>query len=329
MGEEKKTKFKFKKETVITLAIGLVIGAIVGLGVMYFIHPSKSIASVNGKIITEKQIYNKLQKYYSSDVLTMILEEVDTVILSKKYEEDEKMKSEIEEIADKYIDSYISYYGGTQEEFLEECGFEGYDDFMNYLSLEYRRNLYYYDYLAKIIGEEKIKEYYDANNFGQIDVKHILVRTSEDMSEKESQNIAKEIITKLNEGADFDTIGEEYKEQYGETIVIEDLGYLGLGDSIEEAFMEALKAMENKTYSSEPVKTSYGHHIIYRKDSKDLSVEDARNDIINVLYSDVEAKSQDEKLIELRKEAGLKFNAEKFQVEYDEMCANYVTEEDD
>ena len=209
------------------------------------------------------------------------------------------------------------------EEFLEQCGFENYDDFKEYVSLEYKRNLYYYDYLAGVIGDEKIKEYYDANNFGQIGAKHILVKTSDDVPAETAQNMAKEIIAKLDEGSDFDELGQEYLQENEENIVVEDLGYLTFADSIEESFMEALKAMEDNTYSKEPVETSYGYHIIYRTDKKDLSLEDARNDVINALYSDVDAKSQTEKLIELRKEAGLKFKDKKFKEEYDKLCESY------
>lgn len=324
MNDEKKPKLK--KEQIIMLVIGLAVGLIIGLLIMFFIKPSKSIATVKGTTITEKQIYNKLQKYYSSDVLTMILEDADNAILSKKYKENDKMKEEIKEEANSYIESYTSYYGGTEEEFLEECGFDSFEDFTKYLSLEYRRNLYYLDYLAEVIGEEKIKEYYDENNFGKIGVKHILVKTSEDISGDEAKKIANEIIVKLNEGGDFDKIAAEYIEKYQDAVITEDLGELTFADSIETSFMDALKEMEDGTYSAEPVETSYGFHVIYRKGHSELSLEDAKNDIVKELYVEVEAKSQNEKLIELRKEAGLKFSNEKFKKLYDEYCEQYITE---
>lgn len=331
MDEEKKPKFNlkfnFKKEQVMPLVIGLVVGLIIGLLIMLLIKPSKSLAKVNGGTITEKQVYNKLQKFYSNDVLTMILEDADNIILSKKYKEDDKMKEDIKKEAKNYLDSYKSYYGGSEEDFLKECGFDDFDDFAKYLSIEYKRNLYYLDYIAEVLGEEKIKEYYDQNNFGKIDVKHVLVKTSDDTDKKEAKKIADEIIAKLNDGANFDEVANEYKGKYEDIIVIEDLGELTFADSIEEAFMSALKAMEDNTYSKEPVETSYGYHVIYRKGHGDLSLKDAKRDIVKVLYGEVEAKSQNEKLIELRKEAGLKFSSKKFKEAYDEYCKKYVTEE--
>ena len=77
-------KKKCKKEIVVPV-ITLVVGILIGLFIMYIIKPSTTIARVDGKSITENQIYDKLQKYYSKDVLNMILEDVDDVILTKKY----------------------------------------------------------------------------------------------------------------------------------------------------------------------------------------------------------------------------------------------------
>ena len=114
MEEEKKSKLNLKKGTGLMLLIGLIIGLIVGMIAMYFINPTRTIAKVEGKSITQKQIYNKLEKYYASDVLSTVLEEVDNAILSKKYKTDDKMEKEIEEEADEYIDAYISYYGGSR-----------------------------------------------------------------------------------------------------------------------------------------------------------------------------------------------------------------------
>ena len=144
------------------------------------------------------------------------------------------------------------------------------------------------------------------------------------MTEDQATAMAKEIITKLNDGANFDEVAEEYKTNYPDTIIVEDLGGLTFADSIEESFMDALKAMEDNTYSQEPVVTTYGAHIIYRTSSKELSVEDARNDIVVNLYSTLEdVASQSDKLIELRKNAGLKFKSEKFKDLYDELYTNY------
>ena len=323
MNEEKNLEKKDMKGKAIPLIIGLVLGLIIGLVIMYYVKPSRALVKVNGKAVTEHNVYDKLQKFYASDVLTMVLEDVDNIILSKKYKEDDKMKEEIKEEADKYIESYTNYYGGDQEDFLKAVGFDNYEEFTKYLGLEYKRNLYYFDYLEEVIGENKIKEYYDANNYGKIGTKHILVATSDSMSEEAAEKMAKEIITKLNEGANFDELANEYKEKNSDAIISEDLGELDFTSPIEASFIEGLKAMEDNSYSKEPVKTSYGYHIIYRKDKKDFSLEEARNAIIKVLAGEVEAKTQTEKLFELRKEAGLKFNDDKIKEEYNKETEKY------
>ena len=118
MEEEKKSKLNLKKGTGLMLLIGLIIGLIAGMIAMYFINPTRTIAKVEGKSITQKKIYSKLEKYYASDVLSTVLEEVDNAILSKKYKTDDKMEKEIKEEADKYIDAYTSYYGGSRRRIL-------------------------------------------------------------------------------------------------------------------------------------------------------------------------------------------------------------------
>ena len=323
MEEEKK-----KNGKVLILAIGLVIGLIIGLAVMFFIKPSKTIARIGLDSITENTIYSKLQKFYPNDVLSMILEDVDNSILSKKYKEDNKMKEEVKKQAENYIESYTMYYGSTEEEFLKQCGFDSIDDFAKYLELEYRRNQYYIDYLAELIGQDKIKAYYDENNFGKVEVKHILVRTSEELTSDEAKALATEIIEKLNEGANFDEVAEEYKTKNENVVITEDLGEITFADPLETSFVEAVKEMKDKTYSTEPVETSYGFHVIYRVGSKALSLEDAKNDIIEALYEDIDVdiKSKEEKLIELRKEAGLKFTNKKFKNLYDELVKSYEKE---
>lgn len=321
----KKQKTIFTKEVIIALAVGLLIGIV---STKLTSINLATLATIKGKAITKNQIYNKLENNYTLDALNMLLEETDKIILSKKYQEDGKMKAKIKEEAEKYISSYSKYYKKSEEDFLKENGFKNIEDFAKFLSLDYKRNLYYYDYLASLIGEDKIQKYYDENVYGTINTKHVLVKVSEKMLEGKSQEIAKEIIVKLAEkNADFDKIVEEYKKEYGaDTIVVEDLGYLGFTDRIETPFMDALKSMENNSYSKEPVKTSYGYHVIYRKDQKEKpTLEDVKTDIIDKLASetDIQPEPKMKKLIDLRKEEGLKISNSKFAEKYKELCDKY------
>jgi peptidyl-prolyl cis-trans isomerase C len=95
-------------------------------------------------------------------------------------------------------------------------------------------------YVAKFEGEQEVK------------AKHILV---------ESEDLAKEIITKLDNGEKFDDLARQYSKDQPE------LGYFTAKMMVPE-FSEAAFNMEKGTYSKAPVKTEFGYHIIFIEDTR-------------------------------------------------------------
>ena len=75
--------------------------------------------------------------------------------------------------------------------------------------------------------------------------------------------------------------------------------------------MKAIKKLENESYTTEAVKTSYGYHIIYRIDQKEKAkLEDIKDTIIDIIAAD--KKETDETLyakalISLRNEKEFSF----------------------
>ena len=68
--------------------------------------------------------------------------------------------------------------------------------------------------------------------------------------------------------------------------------------------MEAMQKLENNSYSKEPVKTSYGYHVIYRIDQKEKpALEDVKEEIIDSLVS--EKKKYGNKIINVSRFKGL------------------------
>lgn len=103
-------------------------------------------------------------------------------------------------------------------------------------------------------------------------VKHILV------SDKKT---ADEVIKKLNDGADFDKLAEEYSEDTVTRSRGGDLGFIyhegairGIGDSPE--FKEAAFALTPGQYTTTPLQTSKGYHVIMC-----VSYEPARQKSLN------------------------------------------------
>lgn len=330
MEEKKQCKFKtlLEKNTITVLVIALLIGLLIGAGLMYIMSGGVFAGTVSGKKITSKSLYNKMKGYYS---INLVLEDIDKTILNKKYKLDEDELKEVEKTADYFISQY-EQYGYSKEKFLEENGFKDYDSFIEYLSIDYKRTLYFYDYLETKLEENQIKDYYNQNAFGKVNNKHILVKTSENMTEEQAQTLANEIIERLNSGESFDTLVQEYTQK-NENIITEDLGETGAFDNLEIAYIEALKTLEKGKYTQTPVKTSYGYHVIYCVDKIEKTDEISRKDkmaIIDVLASDIMQEDSDlyqKVLIDMRKDAKLKFYDNELKTKYDEYCANYISEE--
>ncbi len=121
--------------------------------------------------------------------------------------------------------------------------------------------------------EAKIKKRYDAmlekaKGMQQAKASHILV---------ESEEEAKEIKKLLDEGADFALTAKRRSADVGSAAGGGDLGYFSKEQMVEE-FADAAFALE-KGEISEPVKSSFGWHIIKLHEKRDMPVppyEEAR-----------------------------------------------------
>ena len=331
--EENKKENVFKKIFKKEIIISLVIGLLLGLLIMFFVNFGAE-AFVSGKIITEGKLYNKMKDYYS---IELVLENVDRTILNKKYDLAQDELDELRKTADTYSEQYEAY-GYTQEEFLKQNGFENYDDFIDYLGLDYKRSLYVYDYLETKLEENAVKNYYEENAFGKVNTKHILVKRTDTMTEEQALTIANDIISRLNAGENFDTLTTEYTTNYPNNVITEDLGEMGAFDNLETSYVEGMKKLEAGKYSTEPVKTSYGYHVIYCVDKTEKTEEISAKDkmaIIDVLATEkgltLDEATYYKALIQMREDAGLKFFDKDFKEKYEEYCEPYaeVDEEDE
>ena len=283
------------------------------------------IVKVGKTNYTADRLYEDMKNYYS---VNLLLDEIDNDLLTKMYPEDEEMTKAINEDADYYVNMYNQYYGYTEEQFLKENGFKSRKEFLEYLKLDYRRTKYLDEYLEKKLTDKEIEKYYNDNVFGDINTQHVLVEVSsaEDdgkLSDADAKKLAEEIITKLNDGTSWETIQKDYKDK----ITYEDLSYQSWDASLEESFMTALKKMEDNTYSEEPVKTSYGYHVIYRIDQKKApKLKEVKETIIKNLITNKKAEDENilyKALIQLREDNKIDFKDTVMKDKYNDYKKNY------
>jgi len=309
-------------------------GVLITVLIAFIIWPDRIAALKNGEepIVkvgkenyTADELYEIMKDYFS---VSLLLDEIDNDLLTKLYPENEDMTEEVNSNAEYYLNMYKQYYGYTEEEFLKNNGFASYEAFLDYLRLDYRRNEYLDDYIKDSISKDEIQKYYEENVFGDINTQHVLVEvsTSESdgkLNDKDAKKLAEEIITKLNDGTSWETIQKDYKDK----ITYEDLSYQAWDASLEESFMTALKEMEDNTYSEEPVKTSYGYHVIYRIDQKEApTLKKVKETIIKNLTAEKKEKDSNllyKALISLRNEKKIDFKDTVMKSKYEDYCKQY------
>lgn len=278
--------------------------------------------TVNGTNITANDIYKKLRDKYG---ISTALDMVDKEILDTVY----KDNATIEKQAANQIESLKSQYSDSWEETLKNAGYESEKDLKEYFILNYQRNQAIEDQIKDSIKDDEIKKYYEENTVGDISAKHILIKVDTDsedgLTDDEAKKKAEEIIKKLDKGEDFDTLAKENSDDTGSKEKGGDLGYFNKGDMVEEFETAAYKLKVNE-YTKEPVKTTYGYHIILKTGEKDKpKLKEVKSNIIETLTKE---KLENDKTLEvtalddLRKSYGLKFKDAKLKKNYN----NYIKE---
>lgn len=303
------------------LLLGLLILALQPKKIAELKDGTQPVVYLGDEAITADDLYADMKIQYSVDLLINM---IDNEVLTKKYPETNEMKEEVEKTATYWFNTYNSYYGYDEETFLSKNGFRNRQAFIDFLTLDYRRNLYYEEYLKKQFTDKDIEKYYESNVYGDINTKHMLVAVDESngLSDADAKKLAEEIIGKLNDGASWDDVKEEYKDK----ITPEELGYQSFDASLDSAYVDEMKRLENGTYSKTPVKSSYGYHVVYRIDQKEKpELKDVKDAIIEQLGNELEKKDENirnKSLIAMREEAKLKFADEDLESKYNKYVSN-------
>lgn len=319
-----------KVNKIITLVLFITLLAGCGKTIPTLKDGTQAVATIDGESISTEELYQVLKTQYGKDQLINL---IDKKILEKKYETSEDETSYVKEKVEE-MEKYASQYSTTVDSLLQAYYGISLEQFKEQTALNYKRELAVKDALKETITDKEIEEYYDKNIFGQINCKHILIapETLDGMTEEEKEEAekkalekAKSIIKKLDKGEDFDKLAKKYSTDSSTKNDGGKLGWFKYDDMLEE-FSEAAFALKKGKYTTSPIKTKYGYHIIYKIDEeKKPTLKDSKDEIISELVTNKLSSDSTlyyKTLEDIRKNANLEIVDTELKKAYD----NYMSE---
>lgn len=230
--------------------------------------PDKAVAEVDGEDISKDEYKDEIsfysamlasQQQLKSSVVQMMIQDK---LISKDLEKN-NIKVDEKEANDNFL-QYVQNYGG-QEQFdkmLEDYNMNS-DKFKETIKkdLMYKKHREWFDENNEVTDKE-IKDYFEKNKdqLAQVDASHILV---------EDEKTAQEVKQKLDDGEDFAKLAKEYSKDSANAENGGQLGFFTKSSMVKEFSDAAFKLKVGDI--SEPVKTTYGYHIIKVNDKKDTA----------------------------------------------------------
>ena len=296
---------------------------LIGLVCLLLVCGCKDVKLTDGKnaIVTFKEggissddLFKVLKEKYGADELVNL---IDKYLLDKKYEstpeennyvnQNVKTLEDAAKEANVSLETYISAYYNLKSK----------DELKDYLRLNYKRNTWVSDYAKESVTEKQINEYYESKIYGDVEASQILitVNSSSDASEadktkaeKAALEEANKVIKELKSGKDFAELAKKYSKDQSSASNGGSLGKVNDGDLAEEA-LDAVRKLKDGTYTTTPVKSSYGYHILYK------TSQDAKPELDDTVKDDIKTKVGEE----ISKEDGFSTKALKALREQNEM----------
>jgi len=269
----------------------LFLGTIISCVVLALSACGSSDNVVTSKVgnVTEKELSKELrQKYGESTLYQMVLSKA---LLDKYKVSDEEAKKQVEEAKDKMGDNFKST--------LEQVGLKNEDE----LKEKMKPEIAFEKAIKATVTEKDVKDNYKP----EIKVSHILVK---------DEKTAKEVKEKVNNGEDFAALAKQYSEDTGSKEQGGEITGFAPGQMVKE-FEEAAYKLDAGQVS-EPVKTTYGYHIIKVTDKKELKPFDEvkdqiRKDLEQQRLQDTTGKWKQQVVNDLLKDANIKVSDKEFK----------------
>lgn len=322
--EVKNTQKSFNVKDNLNIIGGAIIILLLAINIILIINGHKVklsdgkeiIASVDGKDFVADDLFDELKEQYGSNNL---LNMVDKYIISKEVKDDSDAKTKAKENLESIRSQYESA-GYEWETVLTQYGYSNEDELLNELTTSIQKENVAKQYLKDNLTDAEINEYYENQVYGTYTVKHILIKpaTTDSMTDEEKSAAedaakakAQEVIDKLNNGEDFASLVKEYSEDTG-SVDNEGLVENFTKGDVDDAFFTETNNLKNGEYSKEPVKSSYGYHVILRVSSTDKkALKDIKDEVMEKI---VENKLSDDSTlytktwVEIRKKYNFTIN---------------------
>lgn len=260
---------KIKKAILLVIVLGLMTGC----GTAKLSDGKESVVTFKDNAgISAETLYEKLKDKHGVEVLVNL---IDTELLNKEYSKTDSEQDYVDNMFNSYkkqwgdnFKSYMSYYFGVSTE----------DELKEYIRLNYRRNAWTEDYAKKQVTDKEINDYYKDYVVGDITASHILIASeaTDKMSDSEKKaaeekalKLAKEIIEKLKKGEKFEDLAKEYSDDSSNSEKGGVLSTFNDRSTLDKNFLESAIKLEVGKYSTTPVKSQYGYHIIYKTKQED------------------------------------------------------------
>ncbi|NLM52582.1 MAG: foldase [Firmicutes bacterium] len=282
-----------KKAAMIVLAVLLVAA---GVYAVYRTQEKDVVATVNGEKITKEEFYEALVENSGDLVLDQL---VSLMIVTQEAKKqginvtDADVEARIEQIIQE------EYYGS--KEFFEQALLQS-----GWTEETLKKNLLIDMMLTEMVRkktevtEEEVEQYFAENRADfdiphQVNVRHILVDTEE---------VAREVLKKLEQGGDFTALAKEYSRDPGTAEKGGELGFVGKDELVAE-FAEAAFAAPVGLIK-EPVESVYGYHIIEVlaiQEHREVEFAEVKDDVREALINEKVQEKLYEEFTTLRQNA--------------------------
>lgn len=256
------------------------------------------VAKIDGKEISAEELYKEMKKQAGTNIMVNL---IDSFIANKEVATDDDVKA----YADSQLEQLKLQYEQAGEDFtaaLVSAGYKNENAFKDVIILDYKKNKVVENYIKSKLTDKEIEKYYNDEIFGELTVKHILIKpvttdsmTSDEIAtaEKAALEKAKNLVTQLQGGANFEDLAKANSDDDG----TKDEGGLFASftkDSVVEEFWDASYKLKNGEYTTTPVKSTYGYHIILKVSAKDKpELSEVKDTVMDKMFTQKQTEDQD------------------------------------